>query len=93
MRLSDYERNVIKASIDKHDPEASVYLFGSRTDDTKKGGDIDILVLSKKINAGDKIDIKVDIFEKLEEQKIDIILAKDSKKPFVKLAMEQGILL
>ncbi|UCH97044.1 MAG: nucleotidyltransferase domain-containing protein [Candidatus Aminicenantes bacterium] len=93
MRLSNYEKNVIKTSINKHDPEAAVYLFGSRTDDTKKGGDIDILVLSKKINPDDKIDIKVDIFEKLEEQKIDIILAKDSKRPFVKLAMEQGILL
>ena len=93
MRLSNYEKNVIKTSIYKHDPEAAVYLFGSRTDDTKKGGDIDILVLFKKINPGDKIDIKVDIFEKLEEQKIDIILAKDLKKTFVKLAIEQGILL
>jgi len=28
--------------------------------------------------------------KKLEEQKIDIVIAKDKKKPFVKLALKQG---
>lgn len=93
MRLSRYEAEVIKHCILKHDPGAYVYLFGSRVDDTKKGGDIDLLILSNKIVFSDKIDIKAAIFEKLEEQKIDIVIAKDKKKPFVRLALKQGILL
>jgi predicted nucleotidyltransferase len=84
---------VIKHSVLKHDPNAYVYLFGSRVDDTKKGGDIDLLILSNKIVFSDKIDIKAAIFEKLEEQKIDIVIAKDKKKPFVRLALKQGVLL
>lgn len=92
MRLSKYEADVIKHSVFKHDPEAYVYLFGSRVDDTKKGGD-DLLILSNKIVFSDKIDIKAAIFEKLEEQKIDIVIAKDKKKPFVRLALKQGVLL
>lgn len=93
MRLSRYEADVIKHSVIKYDPEAYVYLFGSRVDDKKKGGDIDILILSNKIVFSDKIDIKAAIFEKLEEQKIDIVIAKDKKKPFVRLALKQGVLL
>ena len=93
MRISEYEKDIIVQSIRKHDPEAVVYLFGSRADDSKKGGDIDILILSKKIKSADKIDLIALIFEKLEEQKIDIVIAPDTTKPFVKLALEQGILL
>ena len=93
MRLSNFEIDVIKQSIYRHDPEALVYLFGSRTDDTKKGGDIDLLIISKKIKPTDKLDLKAAIFEKLEEQKIDIVVAKNNEKPFVRLALKQGVLL
>jgi predicted nucleotidyltransferase len=40
MRISGYEKNIILKSINSLDPCAEVYLFGSRTDDSKKGGDI-----------------------------------------------------
>jgi predicted nucleotidyltransferase len=45
MRLSDAERGAIRRAIADFDPEAMVYLFGSRTDDTKRGGDIDLLIM------------------------------------------------
>jgi predicted nucleotidyltransferase len=75
------------------DPKASVYLFGSRADDSQKGGDIDLLIISKKIKPADKIDLKAAIFEKLEEQKIDIVITGDIEKPFVKIALKQGVML
>jgi len=50
MRLHETERHAIIQSVRSVDPDAAVYLFGSRADDTAKGGDIDLLVLSRKIN-------------------------------------------
>ncbi|GHV80120.1 hypothetical protein AGMMS49944_19110 [Spirochaetia bacterium] len=49
MRISDYEKNVIIDSVRNTDPNATIWLFGSRTDDSKKGGDIDIAILSKTV--------------------------------------------
>lgn len=91
MRLSKEEVTVIKSSIEKFDPQAQIYLFGSRADPNKKGGDIDILILSKVLNEQDKIKIEMAIFEELEEQKIDLVIAKNDSKPFIKIALKTGI--
>lgn len=93
MRLSKVEVDTIKKSVYALDPKAKVYLFGSRVDDKKRGGDIDLLILSEKIKSIDKIKLKALIFKKMDEQKIDIIISKDSKRPFVRYALDQGILL
>jgi len=42
VRLSKRLLAIIKEGLDKSFSGANVYLFGSRTDDTKRGGDIDI---------------------------------------------------
>lgn len=49
MRAAKDQLDFIKAQINKFLPEAQVYLFGSRLDDNKRGGDIDILILSTKL--------------------------------------------
>ena len=91
MRLSKEEVFIIKTAILERDPNAKIFLFGSRAYDDKKGGDIDLLVFSDTLHFSDKIKIKVAIFEKLEEQKIDILIAKDDTDPFVKIALSEGI--
>jgi predicted nucleotidyltransferase len=73
------------------DTEAMLWLFGSRTDDTKKGGDIDIAILSPKIDLMKKIQIRRDILDKIGEQKIDIIISQNGSEPFFRLAQETGI--
>ena len=54
MRLSNQERQAIKQTVATLDPDAKIYLFGSRADDTKHGGDIDLLILSDIITERDR---------------------------------------
>ncbi len=93
MRITPFERETIKRAILKLDKEAGIFLFGSRVDDEKKGGDIDILVISGKLNSADVIDIKTDIFTYMEDQKIDIIIKNGTKDPFVEYVMADALLL
>ena len=91
MRISNVEKSAIIEAVIRVDPEARIYLFGSRADDGKKGGDIDILIFSKCLTFNDKLRIKALIFEKIEEQKIDIVIAKDAGDPFVKMIEKQCV--
>lgn len=93
MRLSKPERQAIKSAILSQDPKAKIYLYGSRTDDQKKGGDIDLLVFSEKLDLSLKISILASIKETLGEQKIDlkIINPKAQQDPFVTMVLPQAI--
>ncbi len=42
MRLSAREIQTVRKVLHDVDPNGRIYLFGSRVDDTKKGGDIDV---------------------------------------------------
>ena len=81
----------IKAIIQAYDTNAEVYLFGSRTDDKARGGDIDLLVLSKEIDLRAKLKILNQIYDLLGEQKIDLIIAEDLSDPFHQHAFATGI--
>ena len=91
VRLKPSEIDAIKQSVYTSDPHAKIYLFGSRADMNKTGGDIDLLVLSQTLQYEDKLRIKVRLFDLIEEQKVDIIIAKDTTDPFVRIALKQGI--
>ncbi len=91
MRLSAYEKGVIVDAVVRIDPNARIYLFGSRADDRKRGGDIDILVYSRCIGFIEKLKIKALIFEKMAEQKIDIVIARDTHDPFVKMIAADAV--
>ena len=93
MRITDHEKNVIIEAVQSADPAARVWLFGSRTDDNKKGGDIDIAVLSEKINTDvmQKIQVRRFICNQIGEQKIDIVTSSDGKEAFFRLAVAEGM--
>lgn len=93
MRLTQQETDNIKSVVLQNDPDAQIYLFGSRADDDKKGGDIDLLIFSHVLTETDKRKIRLKLFDKLGEQRIDIIIAQDLSQPFVRIAYEEGVAL
>lgn len=91
IRLTKAEIAAIKSSIYKFDSHAKIFLFGSRTDPSKKGGDIDLVVLSQILSNEDRLQIKQELFRYIEEQKVDLIIAKNDSDPFVRIALSKGI--
>lgn len=74
MRLEGYELGHIIDCVHAQDPLAEVFLYGSRTDTSAKGGDIDLLIISEKLSFTDKLDILICIKEKIGQQKIDLTI-------------------
>ena len=91
MRLENEEQSAISDTIHQADADAMIYLFGSRVDDAAKGGDIDLLVLSKRINLTMKLDILAQLHQKLGERKIDIAIYPDTSRPFPRMVMQEGV--
>jgi predicted nucleotidyltransferase len=95
MRLSDYEIKSIKEIFLNVFEEGTVSLFGSRVDDTKKGGDIDLFIQTPKEKATlkNKIKFLVMLKEKIGEQKIDVVLSKDKSRLIEQEALQKGVIL
>lgn len=94
MRLSPFERTAIKEIVHSIDSKAQIYLYGSRTNNSLKGGDIDLLIFSEKIEFKDKISILMEIKRKIGEQKIDLTLRKNQTvcdEPFITEIMNHAI--
>jgi predicted nucleotidyltransferase len=86
MRLSARENETVCRLLNEVDPQGHIYLFGSRTDDKKKGGDIDLffetsttldlkrkLALEYRLSA--ECDTKVDLLVKNPGQEENAIFA------------------
>lgn len=82
---------MIKRAILNEDPTSEVYLFGSRADHLKRGGDIDLLVFSNKISLTEKLRIQTQLFKQLEPQKIDIVVAQNRADVFVAHILKTAI--
>ena len=101
MRLSKSEIEIIKTVAHEIWGNATnIYLFGSRLDDSKKGGDIDLYVHLNGIQDPKKIMLqkaeflcKLDIL--LGEQKIDLLVQTNYNNhlPIIKTAQNTGITL
>lgn len=99
MRLSEQYRTVIKQTTrEVWGNQASIVLFGSRMDDTIRGGDIDLLVDPKtKLTAQELVRNKIRFLSQLDiqlgEQKIDLIVLTDENRTMgiVRTALQKGI--
>ena len=92
MRLNQYEINSIKKCFQTTFQTGMIYLFGSRVDDTKKGGDIDLYIVTQD---SDKVRKKINFLTQLKnligEQKIDVVLSYDKTTPIEKEAIKYGV--
>jgi len=93
MRLSKTDLETITHAVHSVDPEAVVYLFGSRVDDSKKGGDVDLFVVSDGIRFEDELRIRRNILDQIGWQKLDLIVKRNNElgSGIVDLAMQNGI--
>jgi len=86
VRLDAAEKNALMYAI--KDISDEVYLLGSRLDNYKRGGDIDLLIFSKQNSLNLSLQVTRNFFIKCEE-KIDVlVLDKDNlskvEKAFIK---------
>lgn len=102
MRLSDRECCAIRTAAEQcFAPRTQVRLFGSRLDDSRRGGDIDLLIEPSAILTPAQIvsarnDFVARLYASLGEQRIDVIIAclgQPDDRPVVQTARREGKLL
>lgn len=93
MRIPEEQLVFIKENIKKIAPEAKVYIFGSRTDDTKRGGDIDVLFLTEQLFTFTQTsEVRIAFIKKFGDQKLDLVnYTFASDDPFKKLVLLDAI--
>ncbi len=98
MRLTQQEIQIIKSSVHEVMGEnTNVWLFGSRVDDSKRGGDIDWFIEADLYDPTEKVLKTAQLWAKLQlrlgEQRIDIVLAAanpDEQKLIEQVARKTG---
>lgn len=94
MRLTRNEVTLLKEKLTSLSADAKLYLFGSRVDDAKRGGDIDLLVVSQKLTKKDLRHLRLAFFKVFGEQKLDILLDDGNfVNPFHKMISQKAVLL
>ena len=97
MRLNEKFAATIKEAAKTYfDENTRVYLFGSRADDSKKGGDIDLYVetdVSEDLLKR-KLRMLAMLHKVLGEQKIDIVIKRAGSKRYIdEIAKNEGVAL
>lgn len=98
MRLERHEVAAIKAAVRlTFGPDAVVRLFGSRVDDARRGGDIDLHVETPaEVDVWQVKDAFLErLFARIDEQRIDLITTArgDVPRPIAQIAYRDGIVL
>lgn len=98
MRLTSFQQQTICQNARRYFGDMThVWLFGSRVDDTKRGGDIDLYIEPENqdisLLALAKLQFLRALHLALGEQKIDVVLRLTSAKPLpiYQIAKETGI--
>jgi len=99
MRITEQQKQKIKQVVAALvDGDAKVILFGSRVDDTKKGGDIDLLItLSQRVEHPAQLSAKISaqLIRQFHGRKVDVLLSAPNLMtlPIHIIAQQKGITL
>jgi predicted nucleotidyltransferase len=98
MRLTPHQRQTIEQTLRRHfGPGARILLFGSRTDDRARGGDIDLYVEPDFGDPDRIVDAQLgalaELHQALGEQKIDLVVRRPGAEllPIHRVAKTSGI--
>ncbi|KIM04076.1 MAG: DNA polymerase subunit beta [Sulfurovum sp. AS07-7] len=94
MRLLPYEIDSIKKAFLQNFDDGKIYLFGSRVDDTQRGGDIDLYLCPSQKFDDERVrrrNFLIMLDECIGEQKIDVVMAKDKDRLIEKEALRTGV--
>lgn len=94
IRLTEEQIKIIKkVATEIFGEDVKVMLFGSRTDINKKGGDIDLyLITNQKDNLFKKeLSFRTKLQLLLGEQKIDVIIQSDTSRDIEQTALKNGV--
>ena len=93
MRLTKSEISSIKSTFNEVFKSGEIYLFGSRVDDSQKGGDIDLYIKSDNITnkIEQKIEFLVKLKQKIGDQKIDVIISTNPNRVIEQEAISSGV--
>jgi predicted nucleotidyltransferase len=95
MRLTRQQAEAIRqAAHQAFGSGTAVWLFGSRVDDSKRGGDIDLLLRPQQPDQTltRKLKLLRLLEQQLGERKIDILIeTPDDPRPIVRIAHETGV--
>ncbi|MHB1678516.1 MAG: nucleotidyltransferase domain-containing protein [Sulfuriferula sp.] len=99
MRLTQVQQAAIRSvSAQSFGERVGVWLFGSRLDDSKKGGDIDLYIETEIQDPDELVAAKLrfllELHKKLGEQKIDVVIrraAYTEDLPIYRIAKETGV--
>lgn len=98
MRLDTAEVDAIRrAARQAFGTNATVRLFGSRADDTRRGGDIDLHVEVDEVGNESAMRAQFEnaLFAQIEEQRVDVVLQRRGRPPAAidLVAVRDGIIL
>ncbi|MDD5228622.1 MAG: nucleotidyltransferase domain-containing protein [Methylococcales bacterium] len=99
MRLTEKQQTIIRAACEQHFSDGKCWLFGSRVDDNKRGGDIDLYIETSEADVTNVVNAKlaflVTLTRQLGEQKIDVVVHRANSEllPIHQIAKQTGILL
>ena len=101
MRVTPDQINILKnLTYQYFGEDAELWLFGSRTDDRKKGGDYDFFIETSMNDADRIIESRIDLIAELqstepfEDEKIDIIVKRKASAfdmPIYHIARHEGV--